>query len=85
MALKCGYFSTPYENKPGDLIILLVIQGPGKDRSQLLILDRGFDPVTPLLHELTLQAMCYDLLSKDKSASLDPADLTSSITNDVYR
>ncbi|OAF66670.1 Protein unc-18 [Intoshia linei] len=35
---------------------------PNKDKSQFLILDRGFDLITPLMHEISLQAFVNEFL-----------------------
>ena len=31
----------------------------------MIIIDRGYDPVAPIIHELTYQAMVNDLLEMD--------------------
>ena len=38
-----------------------------RERGQIIILDRIFDPLTPLMHEYTYQAMANDLLEVDEN------------------
>jgi syntaxin-binding protein 1 len=37
----------------------------GRETCELLILDRSLDPVAPVIHEWTYEALVYDLLALD--------------------
>lgn len=38
---------------------------PQRETCELLILDRSVDPVAPVIHEWTYEALVYDLLSPE--------------------
>ena len=40
---------------------------PERETCELIITDRGFDPVAPIIHEWTYEAMIHDLLEEDKN------------------
>lgn len=43
-------------------LLYLFYKGIDKSSSELIILDRGFDAVSPFIHDLTYQAMANDLI-----------------------
>jgi syntaxin-binding protein 1 len=40
---------------------------PPRESCDLLVLDRSVDPVAPVVHEWTYEAMVYDLLPVDEN------------------
>jgi hypothetical protein len=40
---------------------------PARETCELLVLDRSVDPVAPVIHEWTYEALVYDLLSLDEN------------------
>lgn len=46
-----------------------------RDRGTLLIVDRSIDPVSPIMHEYTYQAMCNDLLKINGELCTLPEDM----------
>lgn len=55
-----------------------------KIRCELLILDRGFDCISPVLHEFTFQAMAYDTLNiKDDIFSYSDEETDGEKVNEI--
>lgn len=51
-------------------------QLPNRETCDLVIVDRSVDPVAPMIHEWTYEAMVYDLLPMDENAiRWGPVDL----------
>ena len=49
----------------------MMASGASKKRSQLLIIDRGFDLISPLMHELTYQASIHEFLDVPVSGDFE--------------
>ena len=52
-----------------------------RERGTLLILDRSIDPLAPLLHEFTFQAMVNDLLPVEGEIARMPTAVTGTTSN----
>ena len=66
IATKLNQSLIEYKKANPDFIVHGEDASSDRDRGQLLIVDRIFDPVTPLMHEYTYQAMANDLLAIDE-------------------
>ena len=62
LEIGCIYFSNDHREH------LMMLECPNAaETCELVIMDRGFDPVAPVIHDWTYEPMVYDLLAPEGS------------------